>query len=84
MRNMKYRVNSNLINLLLILILISILIAISLFEIFLRVAKYAIKSKKFFYGFKNTILSDRHMNEDGHYISSGLLSNAIYKIYNLK
>ena len=37
MRNMKYRVNSNLINLL--LILISILIAISLFEIFLRLAK---------------------------------------------
>ena len=80
MRNMKYRVNSNLINLL--LILISILIAISLFEIFLRVAKYAIKSKKFFYGFKNTILSDGHMNEDGHYISSELLSNRICKLYN--
>ena len=48
------------------------------------VQKYAIKSKKFFYGFKNTILGDGHMNEDGHYISSELLSNAICKIYNLK
>ena len=48
------------------------------------VQKYAIKSKKFFYGFKNTILGDGHMNEDGHYIVSELLSNAICKIYNLK
>ena len=48
------------------------------------VQKHAIKSKKFFYGFKNTILGDGHMNEDGHYIVSELLSNAICKIYNLK
>ena len=46
--------------------------------------KYATKSKKFFYGFKNTILGDGHMNEDGHYISSELLSNAICNIYNSK
>jgi hypothetical protein len=44
--------------------------------------KYAIKHKIFFHGFKNSILGDGHLNEDGHNISSELLSSKICKTYN--
>ena len=44
--------------------------------------KHAIKSKIFFHGFRNSILGDGHLNEEGHNISSELLSSKICKIYN--
>ena len=44
--------------------------------------RYAIKSKEFIHGFKNTKMGEGHWNEKGHSISSELLSNKVCNLYN--
>ena len=44
--------------------------------------RYAIKSKEFIHGFKNTKMGEGHWNEKGHSTSSELLSNKVCNLYN--
>ena len=44
--------------------------------------KYAVKFKKYIHGFKKAKLGEGHWNEEGHAISSELISNKICKMYN--